>query len=217
MEFSFRLIGAWLPKFIGALVVTLEAAVASGILALCVGSVVAFGMALRNRTLTYCLQVFTAVFRNSPLIVQLFFWFYGLPFIGIKMSSFFTGVLAITLNEGAFFAEIIRGSINGVPKNDWEAAESLGLGRGRILTNVIFPQALRNAIPALTGQISLVIKDTSLLSMIMIVELTRVGSMVYNQYFDLTGFIFAAALYVVLFIGINRASFVLENRSRVRR
>jgi len=133
------------------------------------------------------------------------------------MSSFFTGVLAITLNEGAFFAEIIRGSINGVPKNDWEAAESLGLGRGRILTNVIFPQALRNAIPALTGQISLVIKDTSLLSMIMIVELTRVGSMIYNQYFDLTGFIFAAALYVVLFIGINRASFVLENRSRVRR
>lgn len=217
MEFSFRLIGTWLPKFIGALVVSLEAAVASGILALCVGSAVAFGMALRNRTLTYCLQVFTAVFRNSPLIVQLFFWFYGLPFIGIKMSSFFTGVLAITLNEGAFFAEIIRGSINGVPKNDWEAAESLGLGRGRILTNVIFPQALRNAIPALTGQISLVIKDTSLLSMIMIVELTRVGSMIYNQYFDLTGFIFAAALYVVLFIGINRASFVLENRSRVRR
>jgi ABC-type amino acid transport system permease subunit len=143
--------------------------------------------------------------------------FYGLPSIGLGLSSFTTGVLAITLNEGAFTAEIIRGSINGIPKNDWEAAESLGLNLFQILRKVIFPQAFRNSIASLTGQISIVIKDTSILSMIMLVELTRVANMIYNKFLDLTGFIFAALLYILILIVVNNLSFVLEKKYRVRR
>jgi ABC-type amino acid transport system permease subunit len=174
-------------------------------------------MSLGNRPLNYILKMYVSIFRNSPLLVQLFFFFYGLPSIGIRMSSFMTGVLAITLNEGAFVTEIIRGSINGIPKNDWEAAQSLGLSQLQILRKVIFPQAFRNAIPALTGQISMVIKDTSLFSLIMIIELTRVGNMIYNKYLDFTGFIFGAVLYIAIFLVTNNISFVLEKRYRVKR
>ena len=217
MVFSFRLISEWLPMFFEALIITLKISALSAVFTICVGSLVAALMSLKNRPLNYILKVYVSVFRNSPLLVQAFFFFYGLPFIGINISSFMTGVIAITLNEGAFVAEIIRGSINGIPKKDWEAAESLGLSRFQILSKVIFPQAFRNSIPALTGQISMVIKDTSLLSMIMITELTRVANMIYNKFLDLTGFIFAAILYIIVFIAINNLSFVLEKKYRVRR
>jgi len=217
MNFSFRLVGEWFPMFLEASIMTVKIFVISAILALCLGSVVSMAMNLGKRPLTYFLQVYVSVFRNSPLIVQLFFFFYGLPFAGIMITPFMTGVMAIALNEGAFMAEIMRGTINGIPKNDWEAAESLGLTQLQILRKVIFPQAFRNAIPVLTGQISLIIKDTSILSMIMLIELTRVGNIIYNKYLDFTGLIFASIIYVVIFIVINSFSSILEKKLRVRR
>lgn len=217
MIFNYRLISEWLPIFIEALTTTLEVSALSAILALCLGSIVASAMSVDNRFLGYILRAYVSIFRNSPLLAQLFFFFYGLPLIGIRISPFMAGVIAIMLNEGAFMTEIIRGSINGIPKGDWEAARSLGLSDFQILRKVVFPQAFRNAIPSLTGQISIVIKDTSLLSMIMIVELTRVSNMIYNKYLDFTGFIFAAILYIVIFIVINNLSFLLEKKYRVIR
>jgi His/Glu/Gln/Arg/opine family amino acid ABC transporter permease subunit len=202
--------------FIGALFTTLKIAVLAAILAIFLGSVVGL-MSLGNRLLRSILRVYVSIFRNSPLLVQLFFFFYGLPFLGIRMSSFLTGVIAIALNEGAFVAEIIRGNINGIPIGDWEAARSLGLSPFRILTKVIFPQAFYNSIPTLTGQVSLVIKDTSLLLMIMVFELTRAANVIYNQYLSFSGFFFSAALYIIVFIIVNNLSFVLEQRYRVRR
>lgn len=217
MIFNYRLISEWLPIFIEALTTTLEVSALSATLALCLGSIVASAMSVDNHFLGYILRAYVSIFRNSPLLAQLFFFFYGLPLIGIRISPFMTGVIAIMLNEGAFMTEIIRGSINGIPKGDWEAARSLGLSDFQILRKVVFPQAFRNAIPSLTGQISIVIKDTSLLSMIMIVELTRVSNMIYNKYLDFTGFIFAAILYIVIFIIINNLSFLLEKKYRVIR
>jgi len=217
MDFSYRLIIEWLPIIFEALIVTIKISALSAVFSLCLGSIAASAMELGNRPLKYIFQAYISIFRNSPLLVQLYFLFYGLPLIGIRASGFITGVVAITLNEGAFVAEIIRGSINGISKNDWEAAESLGLSRFQILRKVIFPQAFRNSIPALTGQISLIIKDTSLLSIIMVVELTRVGNMIYNKYFSFEGFFFAVVLYIVMFIVINNLSLVLEKKYRVRR
>ena len=217
MNFDYRLISEFLPIFFDALIMTIKISALSAVFAICLGSIVAPAMSLGNRPLKYILQVYVSIFRNSPLLVQLFFFFYGLPLIGIRISPFMAGIMAITLNEGAFATEIIRGSISGISKNDWEAAESLGLSRFQILEKVVFPQAFCNSIPALTGQISLIIKDTSILSMVMLCELTRVGGMIYNKYLSFAGFIFAAVLYIVMFIVINNLSFVLEKKYRVRR
>lgn len=217
MVFNFQLINEWIPMFFKALFVTLEIAALSAVCAIVLGSIVAGALSIVNRPLCHLLRVYISIFLNSPLLVQLFFLFFGLPLLGIRMNAMMTGVMAITLNEGAFIAEIIRGSINGIPKNDWEAAQSLGLSQFKILEKVIFPQAFRNAIPALTGQISMVIKDTSLLSLIALTELTRVANMIYNKYFDFAGFLFAAIIYIIIFIVINNISFVLEKKYRVKR
>jgi len=214
---DYQLLTKWFPDFLGAFVTTLKISIISGVLTLLLGSIVALLLTLNNYFMNFVLKLYISVFRNFPLLVQLYFFFYGLPFLGIRISPFMTGVLAITLNEGAFVAEIVRGSINGIPKNDWEAGTSLGLTKGQILRMIIFPQALRNGIPALTGQISFVVKDTSLFSIIMIVELTKVAHVIYNHYLDLSGFFFAAIVYIAIFIVINNLSFILENKYRIRR
>jgi His/Glu/Gln/Arg/opine family amino acid ABC transporter permease subunit len=218
MNLSFHFLNGWFPVFMGALLVTLKITILAAILAIFWGSVVGSMMSVRKSILlSSILQVYVSIFRNFPLLVQLFFFFYGLPLIGLRMTPFWTGVVAITLNEGAFIAEIIRGNINGISSSDWEAAQSLGLSRFHILTKVIFPQAFYDSIPALTGQISIIVKDTSLLSMIMMVELTRVANIIYNQYLSFSGFFFSATLYIALFIVLNKLSSALEQRYRVRR
>lgn len=121
------------------------------------------------------------------------------------------------LNEGAFISEIIRGYISAIPRGDWEAGESIGLSRFQVVRYAILPQALRDAIPAITGQISIIIKDTSLFSMIMISELTRVSNSIYTRTFDTSGFVISALLYLILFIVLSTAAKQVEFRFKVKR
>ena len=200
-----------------ALGITLIITVLAGGLSVLTGLTVA---ALRTSGVPFidvACRVYVSIFRNTPLLVQLFFLFYGLPSFGIRMSPFVTGVLGITLNEGAFMAEILRGNIQAINKGDWEAAESLGLSRFQVLYHVILPQALRDSLPAVTGQLSIVIKDTSLLSLIMIVELTMVSNQIYSRLFDLTGFSAALCLYILLNLFMSGISKFAESRVKVRR
>jgi len=147
----------------------------------------------------------------------MFFFFYGLPYIGIVMPGMVCGILAITLNEGAFVAEIMRGSIKSIPTGEIEAAKSLGLSKGRIIAKIIFPLAFRTSIPMLTGQSSIVIKDTSLLSMIMIVEIMRCGNLFYSKYFDSISYWIIGGIYILLFLAFNYGGKMLEKKTLVRR
>jgi len=217
MDFTWRLVVQWGPQFLEGLRQTAYVFAVSMVTALLAGTFVALVSSTRSRPLRWACRGYISVFRNSPLLVQLFFIFYGLPFVGIRLSAFYCGVLAITLNEGAFVAEILRGTIQAVPQGDWEAGESLGLHRFQILRYVVLPQALRNAIPSLAGQASIILKDTSVLSLIMITELTRVSGLLYNKTFDTTGYVVVAAMYVTLFLIITQIAKTLESRLRVQR
>jgi len=217
MEFSWQLVLKWGPSILKSLTITVEMFTLSAFLALVVGTVVPALMRLGIRPLNALLRIYISIFRNSPLLVFLFFLFYGLPFFGIYIAPFWCGVLGITLNEGAFLAEIIRGAIQGIPRGDWEAADSLGLGRFQVLRFVVVPQALRNAIPAITGQLSIVMKDTSLMSLITLAELTYIGNFIYSRTFNITGLFIVAMIYVALFAVLNLAARVLETRMRIRR
>ena len=93
-----------------------------------------------------------------------------------------------------------------MPRGDWEAGESLGLSKLQVIRYAVLPQALRDAIPAITGQVSIIIKDTSLFSMIMISELTRVSNSIYSRTFDTTGFIVSAVFYLLMFFVLTLAS-----------
>lgn len=217
MDFTWRLVVQWGPQFLRGLQQTVYVFAVSMVTALLAGTLVALVSSARSRTLRWICRGYISIFRNSPLLVQLFFIFYGLPFIGIRLSAFYCGVLAITLNEGAFVAEILRGTIQAIPQGDWEAGASLALGRAQILRYVVLPQAVRNAIPSLAGQASIILKDTSVLSLIMITELTRVSGLLYNKTFDTTGYVVVAGMYVALFLIITQIARALESRLRVQR
>ena len=217
MDFNWNLIIKWWPKIIQATGVSLEIFIASSICAVVVGILIATMVTAGKPWIAVPCNVYISVFRNSPLLVVLLFLFFGLPSIGIRMSSFAAGILGITLNESAFMAEIIRGNILAVRKGDWEAAESLGLSKMQVLRYAILPQAIRDSLPAITGQLSIVLKDTSILSLIMIVELTRIANTIYTRTFDLSGFMVAALIYISLFFVLNSISTIVENKIRVRR
>mgnify|MGYP000067659068 CR=1 FL=1 len=217
MNFTWRLVVQWGPLFLAGLGQTVLVFAVATPLALFTGAVVALLATVPSRVVRMLCYVYTSLFRNSPLLVQLFFIFYGLPFVGVRLSPFLCGVLGITLNEGAFVAEILRGAIQAIPRRDWEAAASLGLSRFQVLRLVILPQAFRDAVPALTGQASIILKDTSVLSLIMITELTRVAGLLYNRTFNTTGYFVAAGMYIALFLIITWVSRLIELKFRVLR
>lgn len=181
------------------------------------GCLVAIINAMDNRLVSPITRIYTSVFRNSPLLVQMFFLYYALPYIGISLPALMCGVIAITLNEGAFIAEILRGAINKIPKQEIEAAYSLGLSKYQVVTKIEFPLALRASVPAITGQASIVIKDTSLFSMIMILDLTRAGNVFYSKFFSTTSFYIVAMFYLALFLVFSFSGKKIEQLVKVNR
>ena len=162
--------------------VTLKITAVSFLLALIIGTVVGIGR-FRPGLMRILFTPYVEIFRGTPLLIQLFFIYYGLPSIGINLSNFTAAYLGIGLCGGAYISEIIRGSLYSVDKGQHEAAIALGLSRYQTMCFVIFPQALKVAIPPLMNSFSSQLKETSLVSVLAINELTRSGQMVYSRTF----------------------------------
>ena len=137
----------------------------------------------RSRRLYLLFAPFVEIFRGTPLLTQLFFIYYGLPTIGITMGSFLAAFIGLGLNGGAYISEIIRSSLLSVEKDQQDAAYALGMSWTQTMLYVIFPQAFTVAIPPLVNAFSSLLKDTSLVSVLAITELTRVGQLIYTRTF----------------------------------
>ena len=207
----------WLPDLLSGLKITVLASIVAILTSVVWGCVLASLRCLNLRVLSAVIRIYIVIFRNEPLLVVMFFLFYGLPLVGVDIPAVFCGVISITLNEGAFVAEIIRGSIKNMPRGEVEAAKSLGLGRLTIIRRITFPLAFRASIPMLLGQSSIVIKDTSLFSMIMIMDLTRAGSQYYATYFSPTAIWIVGVVYVAIFLIFTIVGRVVENKVVVKR
>ncbi|MFC5676519.1 ABC transporter substrate-binding protein/permease [Aeromicrobium endophyticum] len=147
------------------------------IVSFAVGLVLAVAAALANisgsRVLRGIARTYISVIRGTPLLVQLFIVFYGLPEIGIDLPSWPAAVLALSLNVGGYAAEIVRSAILSVPKGQFEAAATIGMGYWQTLRRIVFPQAARTAVPPLSNTLISLLKDTSLLSVVLVTELFR--------------------------------------------
>ena len=207
----------WLPDLLSGLKITVLASIVAILTSVVWGCVLASLRCLNLRVLSAVIRIYIVIFRNVPLLVVMFFLFYGLPLVGVDIPAVFCGVISITLNEGAFVAEIIRGSIKNMPRREVEAAKSLGVGRLTIIRRITFPLAFRASIPMLLGQSSIVIKDTSLFSMIMIMDLTRAGSQYYATYFSPTAIWIVGVVYVAIFLIFTIVGRVVENKVVVKR
>jgi len=145
--------------------------------------------------------------RGTPLLIQLFFIYYGLPNIGIKLQPFAAAVIGLALNYGAYEAEVYRGGILGIPHSQMEAAFALGMTRGQALRHVIVPQALRLVLPPITNDFISLLKDSSLVSVITMVELTRVYGQLAATYYDYFGIgLLTAAAYFLIGLPFVRLS-----------
>lgn len=186
---------AW-PVLLQGTLYTLLFAVISMVLGLALGFLVALVRVARVPALAQLAAFYVSAMRGTPLLVQIFVIYYGLPGIGIEFDPVTAGVLALTLNVGAYLSESMRGGIAGVDRGQWDAGLSLGLGWWQTMRFVVAPQALRLAVPSLSNSLISLIKDTSLVSVITVTELMLATKEVIAQTFQpLPLYLAAAAIY----------------------
>src|SRR5438046_1836346 len=152
-EFSWEVIAASLPQIATGIVGTIELAaisIAVGVGVGILGAALRFG---RSAALRSLMRAYVEVMRNTPMLVQLYFIFYGLPILGMRLDSFATALVALSIYCGAYVLEIMRAGIEGVARGQIEAARALGLCESVVFSRVVLPQALRASLPALGGQV----------------------------------------------------------------
>jgi polar amino acid transport system permease protein len=172
-----------LPELGRGLVVTIEATVLGMLLAVSFGLVLALMRRSRLRIIAWPAAAFVEFVRSTPLLVQLYFLFYVLPDAGLRMSPLTTGVLALGLHYATYCSEVYRAGLEGIPKEQWEAATALNLGPWRTMVAVILPQAIPPVIPALGNYLVAMFKDTPLLSAITVLEMLQRAKIVSAESF----------------------------------
>lgn len=158
-------------------------------------------------------SVYVSLMRGTPLLVQIFVIYYGLPGIGIEFTPLTAGVLALSLNSAAYLSESLRGAIASIGQGQWRASFSLGLGYGQTLAHIVLPQALRVAVPSMSNTLISLIKDTSLVSVITVTELMLATKEVIATTFQpLPLYLAAAAIYWMLSLVFEQVQRVAERR-----
>ena len=159
------------PRFFHAAKLTLELAAYGIVLSLAVGLAAAVCMAYRLPVLDRLSRGYVELSRNTPLLIQLFFLYYGLPKIGIKIDGFTCGVMALVFLGGGYMAEAFRAGLLAVPKGQTEAAKAIGLGNVQIFRYVVLPQAWAVSLPAIAANVLFLIKETSVIGAVSVAEL----------------------------------------------
>ena len=175
MSFYFSRLVEIFPFFLKGLWMTSKIAFISLIVCTILGFILGIFRSSRNIILKRIIGVYVSFVRGTPFVVQIFIIFFILPEWGVQLEPFPAALLAMAILGSAFICEIVAGGISSIPKGQWEAATSSGLTLFQQLRLVILPQAMRVILPPLVGQYVLLIKDTSVVSVIGVMELTRVG------------------------------------------
>ncbi|MEV7868550.1 ectoine/hydroxyectoine ABC transporter permease subunit EhuD [Streptomyces sp. NPDC088124] len=163
----------FMPRFWDGLLLTLQVLVLGSLLSFTLGLVWAIGFRAPTRFIRWPVNVVTEFIRNTPLLVQLFFFFFVLPEWGVQFSGLTTGTIAIGLHYSTYTAQVYRAGIDAVPVGQWEAATALSLPVGRTWIAVILPQAIRRIVPALGNYVISMLKDTPLLAGISVLEMLQ--------------------------------------------
>jgi polar amino acid transport system permease protein len=215
--FNFAILVQYVPDFLSGLIVTLELTAVS----LALGAVLGLALALARisgaRPLSWPAYAYIEFFRTTPPLVQIVWFYFGMPLlIGYNFSSFQAAGFALGLNIAAFFAEIFRAGIQGIPVTQWHAAKVLGLSRLHTLRFVIFPQAARIIVAPTGTTVILLMKGTALATAIGTPELLRIGQLVSVETFrPLEALTLVAVLYFVVTYPVALAFNVLEKQLRV--
>jgi len=198
-----------------AIPMTLKVTLLAFVLALLGGMIISLTRISGFAPLRLLGRAYVDVIRGVPLLVQIFFIYFGLGKI-LNLDRFLAGVIAVGICYSAYLAEIIRAGIQSVGKGQYEAALSLGMSFPQTMRHIIFPQALRVIIPPTANEFVACLKDSSLVSIIGLRELTRAGREYYSQYFvDFHTWFMVAVIYFILTYGLTRMFYWLERKYKV--
>lgn len=206
-----------LPVLLEGLRMTIIITISSLLLAMVVGLLVSLLRLSGKKALDFLAKGYIDIIRGTPLIIQAFFLYFGLPdLLNLRISNLTAGIIIMTLNSGAYMAEVFRGGILSVDKGQTEAARSLGLPAGKTMRKVILPQAVKNMVPAFINQMIISLKDTSLLSVIGLGELTQKGQIIVASTYDSFEIYFiVGVMYFLLIKLLSLLGEAVERRLRV--
>lgn len=199
---------------IQGVIVTLKYSIVSVLLGLIIGSLLAICKVSNSKILRLFANFYTSIFRGTPLLIQLSIIYFALPgLIGLKLSVFVAGVIAFSLNSGAYVSEIIRAGINSVDKGQFEVAKSLAIPDNLMMKDIILPQAIRNILPSLVNELINLIKESAIISMIGEMDLMRRAQLVSAEtYSYFVPMLIAACCYYIMVIIISNLAKILEKR-----
>lgn len=202
-----------MPYLLQGALVTVQISVAAMVLALILGLVAAVGRLSRRRIWRVLAGFYIEVVRGTPLLVQLFIVYYGLPSYGIRLDPFMAGFLTLGVHYGAYLSEVYRSGILSVDRGQWEAAASIGMRRSMILREIILPQAVRVILPPVGNYFISMLKDSALVATISVTELLRSGQLrVAVTFRAMEIYLLVAAIYLAMSYPLSLLTRKLEQR-----
>ncbi|MFK4289969.1 His/Glu/Gln/Arg/opine family amino acid ABC transporter permease subunit [Bacillus sp. RC240] len=216
MNLDFSAITPSIPYILKGLEVTLKIVAASAVVGFILGTLLALCKIARIRVLNIAADIYTSIFRGTPLVLQLMIIYFGVPqMIGYEIPAFLAAVLAFSLNSGAYMSEVIRAGIQAVDKGQTEAAMALGIPYGKMMKNIIFPQALKNILPALVNEFATLTKESAVVTVIGATDLMRRAYIVGGETFKyLEPLLFVGLIYYMLVIILTLVGKAIEGRMK---
>ncbi len=216
MDLDFDQIIPRIPFILRGVLVTLQFTLLSVIFGFAWGTVLSLLKISRVTPLVWFSNIYTSIFRGTPLILQLTLVYFAAPqLLNFNISPLQAGVLTFSLNSGAYTSETIRGGILGVDRGQWDASAALGVPYRQMMVDIVFPQALKNILPALVNESIALLKDSALVSVIGVSDVLRRAQIVAAErfiYFE--PLIIAGMIYYVLVMGLTLVAQVFERRLR---
>lgn len=212
----FLVVLKYAPKFDKAVILTLELSVFSILLGTVIGLIVTSLKLTKFKWLQKIAYAYISIVRGTPLLLQLYFIFFGLPLIGLEFNSFTSATIGLAFHSGAYISEIFRGSIVSIHYGQEEAARALGMSKIQAFIHIILPQAFKRSVPSLGNQFIIAVKDSSLASVITITEITLTARQFSAATYNPFPILFIAGVYYYVIITILSKSLKwLERRLRV--
>ncbi len=210
---DFQLLIESIPKLFRGALVTLQIAGISCAAGLIIGTLLGLGLTSKNKIVLFLISIYTTIFRGTPMLIQILFIALVLPSLGIGISRYWGVIIAIALNSGAYIAHIIKSGINSVSHGQREAGKTLGLSHTQIIWHIVLPQAIRVVLPALGNEFIVLIKDSSLASIVGIQELTKEGEIISSRTLDaLTVYLGVAISYLIITTALTLLVSYIEQR-----
>lgn len=198
---DFELIYHSLPALLQGTLLSLQITCIAATIGFTLGSLLGLAETSHSKIVRVIIGIYVTLFRGTPMLVQILFVFYVLPEVGLNLPPFWAASLAIGLNSAAYISQIIRTGVNAVSKGQIEAAYTLGFTRIKTLQHIVFPQALRTTLPALGNELITLVKDSSLASIIGVMELTKEASVIRSRTYDAFSVLLAVALIYLILTG----------------